>query len=255
MATYLYCVLTPPKPDALAARLTGIGDVPVRSLVCPDGAGIEGWVSTIDNAALRVRGDALASQVLQHNAVVDAALATGRTPAPARFGSRFEDDATCVADLERHRSILTRILDRVAGAVEMSVLLVPNGDIAGAPSPHSMPDRNAPAAGRRYLELLRERQRQTDQRRQTAEVEANRIGSSVQNLVRGESRSWSAAGGMSVAHLVARENVEAYRRTLGSIQAGPGYRHVLAGPRAPYSFAGQPDDLSGHDSSNLNRNE
>ena len=54
--------------------------------------GLEAWVATIEESTLHASGSALAKLAVAHNEVVDAALATGRTPVPARFGSRFDDD-------------------------------------------------------------------------------------------------------------------------------------------------------------------
>ena len=255
MATYLYCVLAPPNPEAIPNGLTGISGSPVRVLVPAATTHMEVWVATIDDAALRVSGEALARQALLHNDVVDAALATGRTPLPARFGSRFDDDATCIADVARRSSVLSAILDRVAGAVEMSVLIVPAGDFLESIAPIAKPERHEAAAGRRYLEVLRDRTRQAEDQRQAAASEAERLAKALSGIVSGESRSFRASGVMSVAHLVPLEKVETYRYTLSRLEPGAGVRYVIGGPRGPYSFTGQNGDVGGHDSSSLNSNE
>src|SRR5512138_3056208 len=125
MPTYLYCVLAPASAEGVPAGLTGIAGSAVRPLTAPGLASLEAWVATINDDALRVSGPELAAQALLHNEIVDAALATGRTPAPARYGSRFPDDAACVADLTHRAPELRTILDHVSGAVEMPTLLVP----------------------------------------------------------------------------------------------------------------------------------
>ena len=61
MATYLYCVLTPPSAKPVPAGLRGIGDAPVRTLTLGNGASLEAWVATIDDALLRATGEALAA--------------------------------------------------------------------------------------------------------------------------------------------------------------------------------------------------
>jgi hypothetical protein len=216
---------------------------------------MEVWVATIDDAALRVSGEALARQALLHNDVVEAALATGRTPLPARFGSRFDDDATCIADVARRSAVLSAILDRVAGAVEMSVLIVPTGDFLESIAPIAKPERHEAAAGRRYLEGLRDRTRQVEDQRQAAASEAERLAKALSGIVSGESRSFRAIGVMSVAHLVPLEKVETYRYTLSRLEPGAGFRYVIGGPRGPYSFTGQNGDVGGHDSSSPNSNE
>ena len=58
MATYLYCVLAPPNPEAIPNGLTGISGSPVRVLVPAATTHMEVWVATIDDAALRVSGEA-----------------------------------------------------------------------------------------------------------------------------------------------------------------------------------------------------
>jgi len=250
MATYLYCVLAPPRIDA-APGLPGIGGTPVRAIVTP--SGLEAWVSTIDEGAVRTSGRALAEQALLHNEVADAALATGRTPLPARFGSQFADDATCIAHLEQHHRALSAALTRVADAVEMSVLLVPVE--RGRANPRTSPRRDEPAAGRRYLEAVRQRTRDEERRRAVAASMAGRITSTVASIVRGESRDAGTADILSVAHLVGRGEVDRYRREVTAVVPEAGYRIVVAGPRAPYSFAAESAPLVGHDSSSPNRDE
>src|SRR5439155_13832141 len=173
MATYLYCVLHPPRIEAFPSGLTGIAGAPVRTVVSRSGRGLEAWVATVDEASLRLSGRALVERALVHNEIVDAALATGRTPLPARFGSRFVDDEACITDLDRHSGELAAMLSRVAGGVEMSVLIVPTGP---APKSFSKPTRSyEPFAGRRYLEAVRERTRDEEQRRAAADHMAARI--------------------------------------------------------------------------------
>lgn len=250
MPTYLYCVLAPPRTDA-APHLRGISEAPVRAVVTL--RGLEAWVSTIDEGAVRTSGRALAEQALLHNEVVDAALATGRTPLPARFGSQFADDAMCIVHLEQHHPVLSAALTRVADAVEMSVLLVPV-ERARA-SPRNSPRRDEPAAGRRYLEAVRQRTRDEEQRRAVAASMAGRITSTVASIVRSESRDAGTAGILSVAHLVGRGEVDRYRREVTAVVPEAGYRIVVSGPRAPYSFAAESAFLVGHDSSSPSRDE
>jgi len=250
MATYLYCVLAPSRADA-APRPRGIGGAPVRAI--GTSVGLEAWVSTIGDGAVRTSGRALAEQALLHNEVVDIALATGRTPLPARFGSHFADDAMCLAYLEQHHRVLSAALTRVADAVEMSVLLVP----VERPSatPRSAPRRNEPAAGRRYLEVVRQRTKDEERRRAILARMASRITGAVASIVRGESRDTGAAGIVSVAHLVGRSEVDRYRREVAAVVPEAGYRIVLAGPRAPYSFAEESAAVAGHDSGSPSRDE
>jgi len=253
MPTYLYCVLAPASAEAVPPGLTGIAGAPIRALTAAGLAPLEAWVATIDDDALRVSGSALAAQALLHNEIVNAALATGRTPAPARYGSRFPDDAACVADLTQRAGELRAILDQVAGMVEISALLVPR---ALPHPPLQRPSSGDPAAGRRYLESVRARMLDEDRRRSAAEREAARIRVSVGDLVRDEARSFNAAGVMSISHLVSAGAVDRYREAMASFAPGENFRVVIGEPRAPYSFSSRlRGDQSGHDSGSPNRNE
>jgi len=233
-------VLAPPKAEQLPLGLTGIADAPVRALTSGDGGAMEAWVATIDNSTLRARGRALARQALVHNEVVNAALGTGRTPAPARYGSHFADDAACIADLARRSNELMTILARIAGAVEMPVLIVPLH--AAVPPMSSTPDSNEPAAGRRYLEALRSRARDEEERRTVAMAEAERISGVVRGFVRDEVRSVASSGRVTVAHLVPLASVEVYRKTLSGLSPGDVFRFIVGEPRAPYSFTSPQED-------------
>jgi hypothetical protein len=252
MPTYLFCVLAPAGAEAVPKGLTGIGGTPIRALSAPAPASLEAWVATISEDALRVSGRELAAQALLHNEVVNAALALGRTPAPARYGSRFPDDAACVADLTQRAGELRAILDHVAGAVEIPTLLVPR---ELPRSPNERPRPNDPAAGRRYLESIRRRVLDADRRRSAAEHEASRLRASVGDLVRDEARSFTSAGVMSIAHLVPIAAIGRYRDAVATFVSAEDFRVVVGEPRAPYSFSSRArSDGSGHDSGSPSHN-
>jgi len=233
MPTYLYCVLAPASTESVPAGLTGIAGAPIRALTSSALAPLEAWVATIGEDALRVSGSALAAQALLHNEIVNAALATGRTPAPARYGSRFPDDAACVADLTQRTGELRAILDRVAGMVEIPTLLVPRE----LPTPAEKPSAGDPAAGRRYLESIRARVLDETRRRSAADREASRIRASVGDLVHDEARTLNTAGVMSIAHLVPVRAFERYRQVMAAYVPEENFRVVIGEPRAPYSFS------------------
>ena len=122
-------------------------------------------------------------------------------------------------------------------------------------APIANPERHEAAAGRRYLEVLRDRTRQVEDQRQAAASEAERLAKALSGIVSGESRSFRASGVMSVAHLVPLEKVEIYRYMLSRLKPCAGFRYVIGGPRGPYSFTGENGDVGGHDSSSPNSNE
>jgi hypothetical protein len=252
MATYLYCVLSPPRTEALPAGLTGVAQAPVRTLVLSDVVPLEAWIATVDDAALRIKGAALARQALLHNDVVNAALATARTPVPARFGSCFGSDVACVDYLKSYKRGLGALLERVAGAVETSVLVVPS-ERAAVEAP--LPSRTESGAGHRYLQTLRERARIGAARLALLEEQGERIASAVERLVRSEVRSVDSRGTLSITHLVSRDALDSYRATLASLPHANGVRLVRGAVRAPYSFAELRMAGTGHDSGSLSSDE
>lgn len=233
MVTYLYCILTPPRTEARPPGLTGLAGTPVRSVVVRGREALELWVGTVDEGTLRETGQSLAKLALVHNDVVEAALATGRTPLPMRFGAHFADDDALVVDLEKRQSQLIDRLHRVDGAVEMSVLVVPRGKAATRTA--TRPRRGEPSAGRRYLEAVRERSRSDEQRHREADEAADRVSRALSVLTKGESRS-SSPTALAIAHLIWRADVDRYRRALSEVAIGDSFRIIVAGPRAPYSF-------------------
>lgn len=253
MPTYLYCVLARASADSVPVGLAGIGGAPIRAVTATALGPLEAWVATIDEDALRVSGSALAAQALMHNEVVNAALATGRTPIPARYGSRFPDDAACLADLTQRAGELGEILQQVAGMVEIPTLLVPREP----PTPSiEKPRPDDAGAGRRYLESIRKRVLDEDRRRAAAEREAERVRATIGDLVRDEARTFNAAGVMSIAHLVLAGAADRYREAMEAFIPSENFRVVIGEPRAPYSFSSRVrPDLSGHDSGSPSRNE
>jgi hypothetical protein len=253
MVTYLYCVLTPPRVDAPGRGLSGVGGSSVRSLVIGEATGLEAWVSTVDEAVLRVTGRALASQALLHNEVVEAALATGRTPLPTRFGSHFADDERCVEGLARRSASLIDVLGQLAGTVEMSVLLVPSRRAAAKDSA-APPTRDEPSAGRRYLESLREKSHRAERAQRAADTIVARIDAALRGIARAEARSRTGTGIARIAHLLSGADVHRYREAIGVFAPTDEFRLVISGPRAPYSFVGSAAPQGGHDSSSPNDN-
>src|SRR5213076_759052 len=90
---HLYCIVPNARRGAVAPMpgLSGVSSSRVRAL--PLGT-FSAWVSDVERG-LPIRLDG----VKAHDGVIEAALATGNTPVPARFGQRFEDDEACVAAL------------------------------------------------------------------------------------------------------------------------------------------------------------
>src|SRR5579862_4475478 len=113
--TYLYCLTAHEAPDPPPAT-AGLDGGPVRRI---GNAGVHAWVGDVDARSVRATID----RVRAHDHVVAAALGTGSTPLPARFGQTFESDEECLAVLLAKQEKMSAGLARVAGMVEMTVIL------------------------------------------------------------------------------------------------------------------------------------
>jgi hypothetical protein len=210
MPTHLYCLV----PARGELRLPGTP--PIRVL----GFGpVSAWVSDAAGAALSRDARDVARAAVEHDRVIGAALGQGVTPLPAALADPYEDDAAASADIALHMGAIADALDRMQGRVEMTIIVA----LTDAPPP---PD--AAGRGRAYMEQLR------SQSSRANEV-ADRIAASLEPIA-GNGRRRADRGRVAVSHLVDRGAVDEYRvRALAS--AGDGYRIVIDGPRAPYSFA------------------
>jgi hypothetical protein len=231
MATYLYCLVPAAEEGAPAPSLpTGIGGSPVRVLA----AGmVEAWVSTVDD---RMPEPTVAA-VREHDAVVSAALATGRTPLPARFGQTWPSDSHCVASVAQRDAELAPMLRRVAGLVEMTVCTLLPGLPPAARGPWT---RGRTGPGSAYLRQLQARADRERHLRTALEALRARLSRALGPVSRGEAaemRGSEEALALSVSYLVERGNETEFRRAVDEVAREAAARLVVAGPRAPYSFA------------------
>src|SRR5918992_8341 len=178
MPTYLYC-LVPGADGEESAPATphGIGGGAVR--VLPVGT-MEAWVSTIDESS----PPATVEAIREHDAVVSAALATGRTPLPARFGQSWPSDASCVASVRQRAGELEPLLRRIAGLVEMTVCTLLPGRPVARRAPGAAGDEATP--GSAYLRQLRARADQERRLRTLLEEVRARVSRTLAPLSRGE---------------------------------------------------------------------
>jgi hypothetical protein len=256
VAIHLYCVL-PLASELPSAALRGLSGQPVRRV---EAGRVAAWVS--DVAEKPIAADL--ESVRAHDAVTDAATATGVTPLPARFGQDFASDAEVVNELLTGEADLLKALGALAGLVEMRLVFrIPfGGTVVGdaasvAAATGSMVDANAvgvrlgesPVRGKgtAYLERLQRTQQVEQFVRLASASVADRVRSSagladaihgeVITRVTADERPTTGAL-VAVAHLVGRDAVDAYRvaAEASSAVAGVG-RVVVSGPGAPYSFA------------------
>lgn len=229
MPTYLYCLLTeradPPR------GLLAVGRGEVRVLSTRSGAGpLFAWVSD----AARADTERSPEGATRHDAVCAAALASGTTPLPARYGQCFESDAECVTSLESRAAVLIAALKRVEGLVEMALTLV-----LPVPAATRVTAQGA-KTGRDYLLRLQEAHRQEAGIAALSEDFRGRIDQAVHGFVREQMArlSLTPRPHVAISHLIARTDEEAYRRTLAPLVADlePGAL-IVTGPSAPYTFA------------------
>jgi hypothetical protein len=188
---------TPPLPQVAPLRLVATGDL----------AAI--WAPAGDEA---VSADAL----WRHEAVVEA-LMEERDLLPVRYGTRFDDEGAAARAVEARRDDLATALDRVRGAVELSLRVI---------------DPDAPPAARDAASYLRDRRRQEDARRAVHEPLAAVARASV------ERPSPDPSELLRAAYLVDRDAVEQVTALVGRLQAAnPNLRLLCTGPWPAYSFA------------------
>lgn len=229
MPTYLYCVL-PATAEAPPVLPAGVGGAPTRVLRAHD---LAAWVGTV--AARNV--EPTIERVKAHDEVTDAALLTGATPLPARFGQTFESDDACLAALRHQAMRLLADLEEVRDLVEMRVVLalvVPVTE-AGDGGTDSSP-------GRAYMQRLMTARGREQSIQALATGLQEEVHAAVAPYVRRRTFSVSVSPAiLRLSHLVARGDLEAYRTALrGTTFSTPVGQLVVSGPGAPYQFVSAP---------------
>lgn len=257
MSTHLYCVLPRATRGAMPSGLTGLNGGRVRALPLTS---VIAWVSDVGPAQSSdvelVRSQLTYGAVRAHDAVVEAALHTGATPVPARFGQRFVDDAACIDALERRAKSVESLLDALQGHVEMTLLIAPSTKRMIAdlePVIPEMLEPETPGAGRRYLEALRAREAASGSVTRATDGLAERLSSATKEFVRRENvhQSVTPMPLRTISHLIVREDVDAYHRTVSGVQRGREFQVLVIGPRAPYSFCALDQGTRGNHGINL----
>jgi gas vesicle protein GvpL/GvpF len=194
--TYLYCITAPAAPGPTQATI-GVDGAAVRQLG-------PAWVSDVETRPVRATVD----RIRAHDAVVAAALDTGVTPLPARFGQVFASDDDCEQAISARMSELS----------EMTLLLRAEEAPASERS-----------SGTAYLESLARRERAEDALRHAARG----INAQLAGYVR-ETAERTSGGVLTLSHLIERDALGRYRdraeALIGDLHA------TIVGPTAPYSF-------------------
>jgi hypothetical protein len=233
MTTHLYCILPGENGDAVPPDLSGVDGAHVRVLPVDR---IVAWVSDAERGLpVSVEG------VRAHDAVVEAALDSGSTPVPARFGQRFASDDDCRAALARRASALEPLVAAVQGLVEMTLILTPSTrrmlrDLQ--PVLPELAEEEMRGPGTAYIHKLRARESAAGTVRRAMDVLAKRLTDATRALVR-DTKVHDQSPRLplrTLSQLIARPLVEDYRRAVDAVESGREFRFLLIGPRAPYSF-------------------
>ena len=233
MTTHLYCVLPLAAHATLPLGLNGLRGAAVRAVEVDE---LVAWVSDVDRGSPPdIEG------VKAHDAVVQAALETGTTPVPARYGQRFDDDGALGEALSRQGESIRAALANVQGFVEMTLLLTPSTKRMIHDLEPVLPEMvdETPGRGRRYLETLRAREAATGAVRRALDGLAQGLAEVAQRFARRVSvqENPTRLPIRTISHLVAREAVEQYRSALDAVRPPADSRFLVIGPRAPYSFS------------------
>lgn len=234
MTTHLYCVLPDAVCGAIPPGLSGLAGARVRALPVD---GLVAWVSDVArDVPISIDG------VKAHDAVVDAALATGSTPVPARFGQRFDDDDACRAALANRSGPVETLVADMQGLVEMTLIVMPStrrmlNDLE--PVMGDMFDPESQGIGRRYLDTLRRREERTAVIRDAIDALAMDLIESVEEIVRRTSvhETITPLPLRTISHLISRSDIPRYHDQIESVHSRSEFRFLVVGPRAPYSFS------------------
>jgi hypothetical protein len=197
----------PPLPDVASLEL-----VPVDGLaaVCAPAADADADVS--------------AELLWRHEGVVEALMAD-RDLLPVRYGTRLEDEDAVARAVAERRDELSAALDRVRGAVELSVRAVPSGASSSSVVPEA-------TGGAEYLRL---RARAQGSQARTAKALHEPLAALARESADARPRPPEL---FRAAYLVERDAVDAFTEAVVRVQAEhPGLGILCTGPWPPYSFS------------------
>jgi len=243
MSTHLYCILPLEMRRSIPPGLSGLAGARVRALPVE---GVVAWVSDVErDVRVSVEG------VRAHDAVVEAALQTGTTPVPARFGQRFRDDDACRAALSSRATSVESLLATIQGFVEMTLIITPSTRRMLRDLQPVIPEMLEPSlrgAGRQYLETLQAREAATGAVRSAMDNLAGLLNATVESLVQKSAvhEQLTRLPFRTISHLISRDAVADYKRAVADVPADLEFRFLLVGPRAPYSFCALGDTGGTH---------
>ena len=239
MPTYLYCV----RSDATEPPegLRGVDGSRIRALDSPH---LVAWVSDVAEKI-----GATVERVKAHDAVCAAALESGETPLPIRFGQIFPDDGAMVSAITSRAPLLRDRLARVAGCVEIRVIVtqgresaVTGSTVEGGASDREMTRppvlAEVDGPGTAFLKRLAREGRADLAREVGCEEVRHAIRKATASLIVDQHPCEPARGRAFFAVLVRRTNVDAFRAAIAEMLSLQPFGLSVLGPFAPYSFAG-----------------
>ena len=114
-------------------------------------------------------------------------------------------------------------------------------------------DSNSDGVGRRYLDTLRKREMRTGEINEATDHVAEALDEAARPFIR-RSLAHQAVTPLplrTISHLIARSDVEAYQTAVRAVEGEAGFRFLVIGPRAPYSFCGLTAGAAGAHGMNL----
>jgi hypothetical protein len=200
-------------------KIAGLGGAPLRRI---ESGRLAGLVS--EHAVPPELGEEV---LWAHEQVVEE-LMSFATILPLRFGSKVERAETLIEMMaERHEEFLDA-LERVRGAVEISVR-------AELPAPPADDPPRRPQSGTAYLRQRAERERRE---RDAAELVHRPLATLARRCTPARARDPRQ---FKAAYLVEEAGVEAFGKRVGELNDGlEGVRVSCTGPWPPYSFVAEP---------------
>ena len=218
MGTYVYCVV--PANHVPPPGLAGLDQAAVT--LCQI-AGLGLWTSSRATAP-----QPSAEAARTHNDVVQAAITPEITPVPIRFGQWLDREVELAERFGPRADQFKDMIARFAGALEFGLRIL---DPSHLPEPDPVPA----TSGTAYLAAIQERLKaQAPAKTLQAQVSA-----ALARHVRAERIDPEQAPGLlSLSHLVANVQTEAYQEAVRDLRAAlPELRFLASGPWPPYSFA------------------
>ena len=183
-------------------------------------------------------------------------METGSTPVPARYGQRFDSDEACRSALSSRAAAVEPLLATMQGFVEMTLIITPSAGRMVTDLEPVLPemfDAGTEGVGRRYLDTLRKRELRTGEINHATDHIASALDEAARPFVK-RSLAHQAVTPLplrTISHLIARDDVERYGAAVRSVDGGSGFRFLVIGPRAPYSFCALGADAGGTHGMNL----